>query len=349
MELAAAAAAVLQEEEDEDNLERQLDEVEALRAILGDGDSDADGVETSVVDCVHISGDRLRVRVRLPAAQPLVLVAVLPRGYPSRAPPDLQVTTSTGAPVPASIAEGALNSFANLWADAGGEVMLFDCVAWLEERAKQHAADNDALEARREMARQREAVQRTAQQQEARSLAEGLMGRFLHGDTLTDRKSVFQAHVARLQSPEEVILLLRALKSDRKIARATHNMVAWRCGLSSDNDDDGESAAGRRLAELLALMGADNVLVVVSRWYGGIHLGPDRFKHINNVARALLVAEGFVGGGSEENDSGGQRQQKRTKKKCGSSTAGSSRDTNLNQHPKRSTRKKTKKKKAAAK
>ena len=38
----------------------------------------------------------------------------------------------------------------------------------------------------------------------------------------------------------------------------------------------------------------EDVIVVVSRWYGGIQLGADRFKHINNVARALLDATGFI-------------------------------------------------------
>ena len=37
-----------------------------------------------------------------------------------------------------------------------------------------------------------------------------------------------------------------------------------------------------------------NAVVVVSRWYGGIQLGPDRFKHINNVARTLLLSSGIV-------------------------------------------------------
>lgn len=37
-----------------------------------------------------------------------------------------------------------------------------------------------------------------------------------------------------------------------------------------------------------------NVMVVVSRWYGGIQLGPDRFKHINNCARNILVEEGYA-------------------------------------------------------
>ena len=33
------------------------------------------------------------------------------------------------------------------------------------------------------------------------------------------------------------------------------------------------------------MMNVNNTLVVVTRWYGGIHLGGDRWKHINNVAR----------------------------------------------------------------
>jgi putative IMPACT (imprinted ancient) family translation regulator len=39
---------------------------------------------------------------------------------------------------------------------------------------------------------------------------------------------------------------------------------------------------------------ARNVCVVVSRWFGGIHLGPDRFKHINNAARILLEDAGVI-------------------------------------------------------
>ncbi|KAJ1470136.1 ribosomal protein S5 domain 2-type protein [Baffinella frigidus] len=85
------------------------------------------------------------------------------------------------------------------------------------------------------------------------------------------------------------------------IARASHNILAFRLttpsgNLLSDCDDDGESAAGGRLLHLLNIVGAANVCVVVSRWYGGIHLGPDRFKHINSVARQLLASQGYIGG-----------------------------------------------------
>ncbi len=56
-----------------------------------------------------------------------------------------------------------------------------------------------------------------------------------------------------------------------------------------DNDDDGEDAAGSKLAYLLDMRKDGDVLVAVSRWYGGIHLGPKRFAQIFNVVRVLLL------------------------------------------------------------
>uniref|UniRef100_I2CS51 Impact-like protein n=1 Tax=Nannochloropsis gaditana (strain CCMP526) TaxID=1093141 RepID=I2CS51_NANGC len=72
----------------------------------------------------------------------------------------------------------------------------------------------------------------------------------------------------------------------------------------NDNDDDGENAAGGKLAELLAVMGVNNVIVVVSRWWGGLLLGPSRFRVINNTARQLLEQCG-VRGRSGEKEGGG--------------------------------------------
>ena len=42
------------------------------------------------------------------------------------------------------------------------------------------------------------------------------------------------------------------------------------------------------------------MLVVVSRWYGGVKLGPARFTHINNAARQLLVELGHVARGPKK-------------------------------------------------
>ena len=120
------------------------------------------------------------------------------------------------------------------------------------------------------------------------------------GPIIEDRKSVFQGHTATVISLAEVKAVMEELKSRSKIARATHNMFAYRIegekssSLLQDCDDDGEDAAGSRMLHLLQLLDVKNVLVVVSRWYGGVRLGPDRFKHINNAARQVLELAGFI-------------------------------------------------------
>ena len=117
---------------------------------------------------------------------------------------------------------------------------------------------------------------------------------------LTEKKSVFLARCASVSSPIQAkSYLSHLLTSDRKVAKATHNITAWRIRGANDTtyqdcDDDGETAAGGRVLHLMQLMDVWNVMVVVTRWYGGIHLGPDRFRIINSVAREALVVGGFV-------------------------------------------------------
>ncbi len=52
----------------------------------------------------------------------------------------------------------------------------------------------------------------------------------------------------------------------------------------------------------------ENVLVIVTRYFGGIHLGPDRFKHINQAARNALELGGFLD--VPEDTHSGRRQGK---------------------------------------
>jgi Uncharacterized protein family UPF0029 len=121
-----------------------------------------------------------------------------------------------------------------------------------------------------------------------------------HGPSIVEKKSEFVAHAARVHSREEVAAVMAELMRDKKVARATHNIMAYRIWdperqrWLSDNDEDGESAAGGRLAQMVELMGARDVVVVVSRWYGGVELGPRRFAIINNCAQALLLSSGLV-------------------------------------------------------
>ncbi|XP_036060816.1 protein IMPACT isoform X3 [Onychomys torridus] len=87
-----------------------------------------------------------------------------------------------------------------------------------------------------------------------------------HGVPITDRRSTFQAHVAPVVCPKQIL-------------------------------------------------NVKNVMVVVSRWYGGILLGPDRFKHINNCARNILVEKNFTSSPEESSKSLGKKKVKKDKKR----------------------------------
>ena len=133
-------------------------------------------------------------------------------------------------------------------------------------------------------------------------------------DVVTEKKSVFLARAAEVHSVDEAkSYLAHLLATDKKAAKATHNITAWRIqgenGVQfQDCDDDGESAAGGRLLHLLELMGVWNAMVVVTRWYGGIHLGPDRFRLINQAARDAMVKGDFTSEAPKENKDAGKKK-----------------------------------------
>jgi hypothetical protein len=159
------------------------------------------------------------------------------------------------------------------------------CVQLVEEDHESDADDNFCLEAAE-----------FKQQLEESTLKNNSLP-VVHGEFMTFKKSTFQSHFARVSSMDEVNLFRMEVLSDKRVARATHNIFAYRfidpaTGVSyHDNDDDGESAAGGRLAEMIRLMKVEGIAVIVTRWFGGVLLGPDRFKYICNSARQLLETQ----------------------------------------------------------
>jgi uncharacterized YigZ family protein len=82
---------------------------------------------------------------------------------------------------------------------------------------------------------------------------------------------------------------------------ATHNCWAYRVGSDYRSSDDGEPAgtAGRPILAAIDGQGFDQVIVVVTRWYGGIKLGAGGLVRayggtaaecLRNAARRPLVA-----------------------------------------------------------
>ncbi len=110
-------------------------------------------------------------------------------------------------------------------------------------------------------------------------------------DILRDRGSRYAASVGHVRSREEIDALLATLRTRRKFAKATHH--SWAAVLSSDGPlkgDDGEAGAGAVILKMLEREGLVDHIVVVTRWYGGVHLGGDRFAHVVTCTRAALAA-----------------------------------------------------------
>ena len=89
--------------------------------------------------------------------------------------------------------------------------------------------------------------------------------------TLDVKHSRFLARAAAAATPATAMAFLAQVAD----ADATHNCWAYRIGGEYRSSDDGEPAgtAGRPILAAIDGQGYDRVMVVVTRWYGGIKLG----------------------------------------------------------------------------
>lgn len=155
---------------------------------------------------------------------------------------------------------------------------------------------------------------------------------WIMSDVVNEKKSIFVGRAAAVTSLDQAQAFLdHLLATEKKVAAATHNISAWRIRekrttssngngesddmmIVQDSDDDGETAAGGRLLHLMQLMDVWDVVVVVTRWYGGVQLGPDRFRIINAVGRDALIKGGFSHKGTTDNSNSTKGKKKKGKK-----------------------------------
>ena len=115
-----------------------------------------------------------------------------------------------------------------------------------------------------------------------------------------DRGSLFAAHVAfPCRSEAEARRAIAKMKEPLKPLGFTHLMSAYRVPTGPGRkaatfaDDDGEEKGGAAIRAELGKLRALGVAVVVSRAYGGVHLGKARFEHIRERVRTVLTALKF--------------------------------------------------------
>ncbi|RPB12566.1 UPF0029-domain-containing protein [Morchella conica CCBAS932] len=262
------------------------EEIEVLNSIYGG-------------ECIASTGSGSVYVLRPPESTispPLSLTLSFPENYP-HAPPVVVDGAGGGKSGVEGKNELARDVLSAVWRE--GEVCLFDLVEGMRElleaapppAAVEEVEVDDGEEGYREWSpppTMNEAGQHTSEHE------------WIVADPIVEKKSVFVGRAIEVHSVEDAKRYIADLiAGDKKIAKATHNMTAYRIQRENgvtfqDNDDDGETAAGGRMGHLLQVMDVSNVLVVVSRWYGGVKLGPDRFRLINTAAREALVKGGFV-------------------------------------------------------
>ncbi len=96
-----------------------------------------------------------------------------------------------------------------------------------------------------------------------------LAGPARHEETV--RRSRFVAHAAPVASEADTLAFFERVADPR----ATHNCWAWRLDYRHRCNDDGEpgGSAGRPILAAIESRGLEQVMVVVTRYFGGIKLG----------------------------------------------------------------------------
>jgi putative IMPACT (imprinted ancient) family translation regulator len=109
-------------------------------------------------------------------------------------------------------------------------------------------------------------------------------------NVITDRGSKYAVSGGPCHSTDGARTFLADLKRNKRFAKATHNSWGLICGGQMIKNDDGEAGAGIVILRMLEREGLSDHIVVVTRWFGGKHLGGDRFRHVQEAVRTYIKA-----------------------------------------------------------
>lgn len=91
----------------------------------------------------------------------------------------------------------------------------------------------------------------------------------------TAEREIKKSRFATIAAPIADEAAAKAFIAENSFADASHNCWAWRIGADYRFSDDGEpgGTAGKPILQAIEGQEVDNVVVVVSRWFGGVKLG----------------------------------------------------------------------------
>ncbi len=109
---------------------------------------------------------------------------------------------------------------------------------------------------------------------------------------IVDRGSKYSVTIGLTRTKQDIDDMLHRIQKDKKYRTATHNSYAHRIASGSQitdgKGDDGETGAGMAILRVLHRNNLINVTVVVTRWFGGVKLHGDRFRHIVDATQFAI-------------------------------------------------------------
>ena len=105
---------------------------------------------------------------------------------------------------------------------------------------------------------------------------------------ISDRGSKYAVSGGPCHSEAGAKAFIKQLVRRKKFAKATHHSWGLLTEAAPLKNDDGEAGAGMVILRMLEREDIRNEIIVVTRWYGGKHLGGDRFRHVQEAVRIYL-------------------------------------------------------------
>lgn len=112
-------------------------------------------------------------------------------------------------------------------------------------------------------------------------------------NVIVDRKSKYTVVWWFVEQKEDIKKFIWELNRDKYFQKSTHNTYAYRIKLENGSvlewkNDDGETWAWNCILRELQRVEAINTIVVVTRYFGWIHLQADRFKNVIDATKIIL-------------------------------------------------------------
>jgi putative IMPACT (imprinted ancient) family translation regulator len=115
----------------------------------------------------------------------------------------------------------------------------------------------------------------------------------LYEEVIKDRGSVYSVAIGKVTNRAEIKAFIQKVRNyNKKYQKATHHSYAARVSrdgvVYETKADDGETGAGAVILRGIQKKRFMNTAICITRWFGGIKLQGDRFRHVQDATLLAL-------------------------------------------------------------